>query len=151
MDYLTNYYKNLCEQLQDKLNYLEQMIAEARRGTVMVDVDDIERDEGGDRIIVGRLASGKGAKTDRTITFYPQKEHDMDDYRNAAKIDAEPMEIRSNEIMHEPRERGRNVRGAGAKRVKKEIAQHGAELKKPMSQRGEISFDARNARRQANR
>ena len=29
MDYLTNYYKNLCEQLQEKLNILEAQIREA--------------------------------------------------------------------------------------------------------------------------
>lgn len=30
MDYLTNYYKNLCEQLQEKLNILEAQINEGR-------------------------------------------------------------------------------------------------------------------------
>jgi hypothetical protein len=28
MDYLTNYYKNLCEQLQNKINFLKQSLNE---------------------------------------------------------------------------------------------------------------------------
>jgi hypothetical protein len=38
MNYLTNYYKNLCENLQQKINYLEKIISEGQ---------EMEFEEGG--------------------------------------------------------------------------------------------------------
>lgn len=146
MNYLTNYYKNLSEQLQERVNKLEQMIKEAK--TVMVDVDDIEGTPG-ERIIVGRLASGKGAQKTRTVYFDPEIGRDMQDYHDAAKPGAEPIEVDAKEIEMEPREKAGNVRGAGLKKAKKEEAIHGAELKKPYGEREPISFEARKARAEA--
>lgn len=72
MDSLTNYYKNLCEQLQAQVNYLEQTILEAQRGTEDVIIDDAETDEG-EYIptLYGHLAKGKGAKRGRKVTIEP--------------------------------------------------------------------------------
>ena len=45
MDYLTNYYKNLCDQLQEQVNNLEYLILEYRKTqTQRVEVDDLEWD-----------------------------------------------------------------------------------------------------------
>jgi hypothetical protein len=37
MDYLSNYYKNLCEQLQERINHLEQMVEYVLPGTATHD------------------------------------------------------------------------------------------------------------------
>ena len=72
MDYLTNYYKNLCEQLQAKVNYLEQTILEAQRSTEDVIIDDAETDEGEyTPTLIGHLAKGKGSKRGRTVKIEP--------------------------------------------------------------------------------
>lgn len=74
MDYLTNYYKNLSEQLQAKVNYLEQTILEAQRSTEDVIIDDAETDEGEyTPTLIGHLAKGKGAKRGRPVRIEPGK------------------------------------------------------------------------------
>ena len=40
MNYLTNYYKNLSEQLQEKLNALQKLLNEARNSSVDLDADE---------------------------------------------------------------------------------------------------------------
>ena len=72
MNYLTNYYKNLSEQLQEKVNFLNQAILEAQRETEDVIIDDAEREEGEDiPTLQGRLAKGKGAKRGRQVDIEP--------------------------------------------------------------------------------
>jgi hypothetical protein len=51
MNYLTNYYKNLCENLQQKINYLEKIISEAKEmefgegGVIASSEEDNNEDE----------------------------------------------------------------------------------------------------------
>ncbi len=72
MNYLTNYYKNLCEQLQEKLNYLEKEILEAKRETEYVIIDDAEKEEGEyTPTLQGRIAKGKGAKRGKQVDIEP--------------------------------------------------------------------------------
>ena len=60
MNYLTNYYKNLSEQLQEKVNHLQKLLeANEEEDTVEVTIDDSERDEGEYHpTIKGRLSDG---------------------------------------------------------------------------------------------
>jgi len=74
MNYLTNYYKNLSEQLQDQVNYLQKMILEVqkenKRNTEKVIVTDAETPEGEYLpVLQGHYASGKGAKRGRYVEF----------------------------------------------------------------------------------
>ena len=90
MDYLTNYYKNLCEQLQEQVNHIEAVLAEARRMTrdVMdvntgkmvptrqVEVQDwLENDSGYERMptVWGQYTDnrGKGSQKNRKVSFIP--------------------------------------------------------------------------------
>ena len=72
MNYLTNFYKNLCEQLQAKVNYLEQTILEGQKDTEDVIIDDAETEEGEyTPTLIGRIAKGKGAKRGRTVKIEP--------------------------------------------------------------------------------
>ena len=72
MDYLTNYYKHLSEQLQEKIDILNQAILEAQRDTEDVIITDAEREEGEDTPnLIGHLAKGKGAKRGRPVTIEP--------------------------------------------------------------------------------
>jgi hypothetical protein len=87
MNYLTNYYKNLSEQLQEKVNYLEKIILEAQRETEHVIIDDAETEEGEyTPTLQGRLAKGKGAKRGRQVDIEPG--------------DAIPGESKQTEIHH---------------------------------------------------
>lgn len=70
MDYLTNYYKNLSEQLQERINNLEKLIE--KRETEEVIIDDSVRDEGEYHpTLQGRLAKGKGSKKGRFVNVEP--------------------------------------------------------------------------------
>lgn len=78
MNYLTNYYKNLSEQLQEELNNLENVILEYRKTkTRKVRIDDIENDGEEVPLIHGTVVTkrgnpaGKGAAKDRAVAFYP--------------------------------------------------------------------------------
>lgn len=78
MNYLTNYYKNLSEQLQEELNNLENVILEYRKTkTQKVRIDDIENDGEEVPLIHGTVVTkrgnpaGKGAAKDRAVAFYP--------------------------------------------------------------------------------
>ncbi len=46
MNYLTNYYKNLSEQLQEKINNLQKLLETKDEDTVEVTIHDSDRDEG---------------------------------------------------------------------------------------------------------
>jgi hypothetical protein len=60
MNYLTNYYKNLSEQLQEELNNLENVILEYRKTkTQRVDITDIENDGEEVPLIHGRVVPKK--------------------------------------------------------------------------------------------
>lgn len=84
MNYLTNYYKNLCEQLEQKINYLESHLNEARKAMNVktgrmvpvrrVDVQDFDPYTGEDvPMMMGQYADGrgKGAQKTREVQFYP--------------------------------------------------------------------------------
>jgi hypothetical protein len=83
MNYLTNYYKNLSEQLQEQINHLEALIAEAKRidpktgkaiSTREIKVTDYLSDSGEDvPLVMGRYADGKGKGAQKTkeVRFYP--------------------------------------------------------------------------------
>lgn len=84
MDYLTNYYKNLCEQLEEKINHLESHLNESRKvmnvktGRMVpvrrVDVQDFDPYTGEDvPMMMGQYADGrgKGAQKTREVQFYP--------------------------------------------------------------------------------
>lgn len=78
MNYLTTYYKNLSEQLQEQINNLEHMIVEYRKTkTQRVDINDIENDGEEVPLIHGRVVTkkgnpaGKGAAKERDVAFYP--------------------------------------------------------------------------------
>jgi hypothetical protein len=84
MNYLTNYYKNLSEQLQEQVNQLEALLAEAKKGvdkktgktveTRKIEVVDFDPYTGEDMpIIMGQYADGrgKGAQKTRQVKFYP--------------------------------------------------------------------------------
>ena len=71
MNYLTNYYKNLSEQLQEKVNHLQQLI-ESKRKTEDVLVTGYEvtgrgPTEPSKMKISGVLTKGKGAKRGREV------------------------------------------------------------------------------------
>jgi hypothetical protein len=78
MNYLTNYYKNLSEQLQEELNNLENVILEYRKTkTQKVSIEDIENVGEEVPLIHGRVVTkkgnpaGKGAAKDKAVAFYP--------------------------------------------------------------------------------
>jgi hypothetical protein len=95
MNYLTNYYKNLSEQLQEELNNLENVILEYRKTkTRKVRIDDIENDGEEVPLIHGTVVTnkgnpaGKGAAKDRAVAFYPGM-GSMPNYRGNDEADAE--------------------------------------------------------------
>jgi hypothetical protein len=78
MNYLTNYYKNLSEQLQEQVKQLEYLILEYRKTeTQHVSAHDVERTGEDVPLIHGRIvtkkgnAAGKGAAKERDVSFYP--------------------------------------------------------------------------------
>lgn len=78
MNYLTQHYKNMSEQLQEQLNHLENLILEYRKTpTQKVRIDDIENDGEEVPLIHGTVVTtkgnpaGKGAAKDRAVAFYP--------------------------------------------------------------------------------
>ena len=78
MNYLSQYYKNLSEQLQEQLNHLENLILEYRKTpTQKVSIGDIEWDGEEVPLITGRVVTtkgnpaGKGAAQDKAVGFYP--------------------------------------------------------------------------------
>jgi len=101
MNYLTNYYKNLSEQLQEKVNHLQNLISEAQKETEDVIIDDAERDEGEYHpTLQGRLAKGKGSKRGRQVNIEPgraivgvSKETEINDAHELANGDADKDNI----------------------------------------------------------
>ena len=78
MDYLTNYYKNLSEQLQEKVNHLEQLLEYRKKSTMYIDVDDVDpyTGESVPRIIGTEVTKhgnpvGKGARQNARFSTYP--------------------------------------------------------------------------------
>jgi hypothetical protein len=78
MNYLTQHYKNLSEQLQGQLNHLENLILEYRKTTTQkVSIDDIGYEGEPVPLITGTVVTkkgnpaGKGAAKDRAVAFYP--------------------------------------------------------------------------------
>jgi hypothetical protein len=129
MNYLTQYYKNLSEQLQEKVNNLQQVLDE---GKVLINVDDIEHMGQGEYMVVGRHAKGKGSKRERVVRFYTEPDKDLDYYENAAKIGAEPILVDTDQVGvdEDPRVRGQSKKGTGLKAYKKEQAIAGADYDK---------------------
>jgi hypothetical protein len=78
MNYLTNYYKNLSEQLQEQVNHLENLILEYRKTrTQRVDIHDVERTGEDVPMLHGVVVTkkgnpaGKGAAKQKPVVFYP--------------------------------------------------------------------------------
>jgi hypothetical protein len=83
MNYLTNYYKNLSEQLQEQINQLEALIAEAKRvdpktgktiSTREIKVTDYISDSGEEvPLVIGQYSDGKGKGAQKTkeVRMYP--------------------------------------------------------------------------------
>ena len=96
MNYLTNYYKNLSEQLQEQVNQLENLILEYRKTkTQHVDIVDVERGYRGEApLLHGRIVTkkgnpaGKGAAKERNVGFYPGM-GSMPNYPGNDEADAE--------------------------------------------------------------
>jgi hypothetical protein len=61
MDYLTNYYKNLCEQLQEKINLLEAGLKKAKTGTAEEKQKELARQKARRELKLG-LASRAGLR-----------------------------------------------------------------------------------------
>jgi len=102
MDYLTKFYKNLSEQLQEKVNHLENTLLEYRReGTRMVDVDDVENTGDDDPLITGVVRTkkgnpaGKGAAKDKMVAFYASH-HAMPNYGPGTAASSDAWETISN-------------------------------------------------------
>ena len=115
MNYLTQHYKNLAEQLQEKVNHLQNLISEAQKETEDVIIDDAERDEGEYHpTLQGRLAKGKGKKKGRKVDVEPgsaivgvSKQTEIDDAHELADGDADnnniyttgrPLKVNKSEI-----------------------------------------------------
>ena len=78
MDYLTNYYKNLSEQLQHRVNNLKQLLEYRKKSTVHLDVVDVDPYTGEDvpRIMGTEVTKkgnplGKGARKEKIFSVYP--------------------------------------------------------------------------------
>jgi len=114
MNYLTQHYKNLSEQLQAKVNHLNHLLEKARE-TEDVIIDDAERDEGEYHpTLQGRLAKGKGKKRGRQVDVEPgraivgvSKETEINDAHELADDEADknniyrtgrPLKVRKSEI-----------------------------------------------------
>ena len=101
MNYLTTHYKNLAEQLQEKVNHLQNLISEAQKETEDVIIDDAERDEGEYHpTLQGRLAKGKGQKKGRQVNIEPgraipgvSKETEISDAHELADDEADKNNI----------------------------------------------------------
>jgi len=101
MNYLTTHYKNLAEQLQEKVNHLQNLISEAQKETEDVIIDDAERDEGEYHpTLQGHLAKGKGSKRGRQVNVEPgraipgvSKETEIGDAHELADDDADKNNI----------------------------------------------------------
>jgi hypothetical protein len=97
MNYLTNYYKNLSEQLQEQLNHLENVLLEYRKTkTQRVRVDDLEWDGNPVPLIHGTVVTkkdnpaGKGAAKTNPVAFYPGM-GSMPNYGGNDEADAEEI------------------------------------------------------------
>ena len=95
MNYLTNYYKNLSEQLQEQLNNLENVLLEYRKTkTQHVDIEDIAWDGNDVPLISGTVVTkkgnpaGKGRAKTNPVAFYPGMGA-MPNYRGNDEYDAE--------------------------------------------------------------
>jgi hypothetical protein len=172
MNYLTQYYKNLSEQLQEKINNLENILVEYKQKTINgvpvtpVVIQDIDRDT---ESFVIRPAKGKGAAREKTGTIpttgaFPQfgasEQEQYVDTIGSQRLEPEnpirsafgggpPIEVDARQIKMDKPEKGHNVRGAGLKKWKKEMAQSAAETQKPSDQREEVPTTARTTRAQA--
>ena len=101
MNYLTQHYKNLAEQLQTKVNHLQNLISEAQRETEDVIIHDAERPEGEYHpTLQGVLAKGKGKKRGRQVDVEPgnaivgvSKETEIGDAHELADDDADKNNI----------------------------------------------------------
>jgi hypothetical protein len=73
MDYLTNHYKNICEQLQEQINFLQNQLDEARRASeeIVMTGAEVTSDMRGIPKIYGRGTKGKGAKRGREYVYTP--------------------------------------------------------------------------------
>jgi len=81
MNYLTNYYKNLSEQLQEKVNHLEQLLEYRERRTFYMRPTDIDPYTNESvPLISGRETTkkgnplGKGARKEKTFSVFPGQE-----------------------------------------------------------------------------
>ena len=97
MDYLTQYYRNLCEQLQKEVDYLENLFEYITTKTQRVDIHDIERGHEDVPLIHGRVvtkkgnAAGKGAAKERNVGFYPGM-GSMPNYGRTGRDEADAIE-----------------------------------------------------------
>ena len=67
MDYLTNYYKNLSEELQGKINHLEQLLEKRKAEDVLVTGYQVTSGAPSTMQIHGVLTKGKGSKRGRAV------------------------------------------------------------------------------------
>ncbi len=178
MNYLTNYYKTLSEQLQEQVNHLENILIEAKKKMVVdkktgrkVEVKKVvlkDVDPNNDSFVISQT-KGKGAARERTGSLpmtgaFPQFGSSIEaqyvDAINSPRLEPEnpistsygggsPIEVDASQIRMDPREKGRNVKGAGKKRQKEEMARSAAETRKPYDQREEVPTTARNTRGEA--
>ena len=113
MNYLTQHYKNLSEQLQAKVNDLNQLLEKVRT-TEKVRFHGAERDEGEYHPTLQGTLTGKGAKGRRQVDVEPgraivgvSKETEINDAHELADDDADknniyrtgrPLKVRKSEI-----------------------------------------------------
>jgi hypothetical protein len=113
MNYLSNYYKNLSEQLQAKVNHLNQLL-EVKRTTEKVKFHGAERPEGEYHPTLQGTLTGKGAKGRTEVDVEPgraivgvSKETEINDAHELADDDADknniyttgrPLKVKKSEI-----------------------------------------------------
>jgi len=102
MNYITNYYKNLSEQLEEQVNHLKNLILEYRKTkTQRVDIVDVERTGEDVPLLHGRIVTkkgnpaGKGAAKERDVGFFPGMGA-MPNYGRAGQDEADAWETISN-------------------------------------------------------
>lgn len=103
MDYLTNYYKNICEQLQEKLNILEAQLNEAGLKAAMKSGDaetmkqEAARQKARKDLKLG-LASRAGLRAQQLQTSDPKKAGSYQGMADAAQASARELGANIEEI-----------------------------------------------------
>jgi len=148
MNYLTNYYKNLCEQLQEQVNNLEKLLEYRKSKIAHIDVHDVDPYTGesapailGYEVTKKGNPMGKGARKNKVVRFYPDYEDEAEAWESVSDTgrptvqdnrfyasmrgQGSPMEVNRNELFqqrHDRPHKGGHEAGMGKKFKKKNLA-----------------------------